>query len=146
MIERLAARGCALSSLTTRNASLDDVFVSLTGRPIEPKEGDRETVTPSATPPRRYHPLLALIAGPDPRVPPRAGGGVLVLCLSAGAGDCLGSGLPQPPGERFRIAVGEGAGAESVAADSTAIRGSTPPSARSRRAACSSAPAGRDAI
>jgi ABC-2 type transport system ATP-binding protein len=38
LLEWLATRSWSLSSLTTRNASLDDVFVSLTGRPIEPKE------------------------------------------------------------------------------------------------------------
>ncbi len=39
LLDWLSGRGWSLSSLTTRNASLDDVFVSLTGRPIEPKEG-----------------------------------------------------------------------------------------------------------
>jgi ABC-2 type transport system ATP-binding protein len=38
LLEMLAARGWRLASLTTRHASLDDVFVSLTGRPIEPAE------------------------------------------------------------------------------------------------------------
>jgi ABC-2 type transport system ATP-binding protein len=32
LLERLAARGLALASLSTRQASLEDVFVSLTGR------------------------------------------------------------------------------------------------------------------
>jgi ABC-2 type transport system ATP-binding protein len=36
LLERLAARNWRLASLMTRHASLDDVFVSLTGRPIEP--------------------------------------------------------------------------------------------------------------
>jgi ABC-2 type transport system ATP-binding protein len=32
LLERLRARGAALQSLATRHASLEDVFVSLTGR------------------------------------------------------------------------------------------------------------------
>ncbi len=32
LLERVGARGLALSSLATRHASLEDVFVSLTGR------------------------------------------------------------------------------------------------------------------
>ncbi len=32
LLERLAARGLTLSRLTTRHASLEDVFVALTGR------------------------------------------------------------------------------------------------------------------
>ena len=38
LLERLASHGWPLASLTTRHASLDDVFVSLTGRPIETAE------------------------------------------------------------------------------------------------------------
>lgn len=38
LLEWLAARQWRLASLTTRHGSLDDVFVSLTGRPIEPAE------------------------------------------------------------------------------------------------------------
>ena len=38
LLQRLAAHHWHLTSLTTRHASLDDVFISLTGRPIEPAE------------------------------------------------------------------------------------------------------------
>ncbi|MGI6416659.1 MAG: ABC transporter ATP-binding protein [Thermoguttaceae bacterium] len=38
LLEWLAARSWRLASLTTRHGSLDDVFVGLTGRPIEPAE------------------------------------------------------------------------------------------------------------
>ena len=38
LLARLAERHCHLASLTTRHASLDDVFVMLTGRPLEPSE------------------------------------------------------------------------------------------------------------
>ena len=39
LISRLATQGIALSSLTTRHASLEDVFVSLTGRHLLQDEG-----------------------------------------------------------------------------------------------------------
>jgi ABC-2 type transport system ATP-binding protein len=35
LLDRLSGRSCQLASLTTRHASLDDVFVMLTGRPLE---------------------------------------------------------------------------------------------------------------
>jgi ABC-2 type transport system ATP-binding protein len=38
LLDWLAARQWHLASLTIRQASLDDVFISLTGRPFEPKE------------------------------------------------------------------------------------------------------------
>jgi ABC-2 type transport system ATP-binding protein len=38
LLQRLTQRGCTLTSLTTRHASLEDVFVKLTGRHLEDKE------------------------------------------------------------------------------------------------------------
>ncbi|MCG8419154.1 MAG: ABC transporter ATP-binding protein [Proteobacteria bacterium] len=42
LIDRLEGSGLRMASLTTRHASLDDVFVSLTGRQLEEPEGDHE--------------------------------------------------------------------------------------------------------
>ncbi|MFZ5829906.1 MAG: ATP-binding cassette domain-containing protein [Planctomycetota bacterium] len=45
LIARLAERGWPLASLTTRHASLDDVFVVLTGRKFEPAEEEAADAT-----------------------------------------------------------------------------------------------------
>ena len=42
VLERLRNRNARLASLTTRHASLDDVFVMLTGRQIEESDGATE--------------------------------------------------------------------------------------------------------
>ncbi len=42
LINRIEQRGWKLASLTTRHASLDDVFVSLTGRHVEESEEDSD--------------------------------------------------------------------------------------------------------
>jgi len=42
LINRIEQRGWKLASLTTRHASLDDVFVSLTGRHVEESEKDSD--------------------------------------------------------------------------------------------------------
>jgi ABC-2 type transport system ATP-binding protein len=42
LLEKLERRNWQLSSLTTRHASLDDVFVMLTGRPLEEAHGESE--------------------------------------------------------------------------------------------------------
>ena len=42
VLERLRNRNAQLASLTTRHASLDDVFVMLTGRQIEESDGATE--------------------------------------------------------------------------------------------------------
>jgi hypothetical protein len=42
VLERLRERNGNLASLITRHASLDDVFVMLTGRQIEASDGDSQ--------------------------------------------------------------------------------------------------------
>ena len=67
--------GATLAHLTTRHATLEDVFVSLTGRHLEEEE-------PADGRSRSYWPALATDALAAAGVPPRAGGHLLGLWLS----------------------------------------------------------------
>src|SRR5262249_11091372 len=67
LLAELARQGVALQRLTTHHATLEDVFVSMTGR-APPDAGATR---------RRALPALAAHARADDRLPARAGGGVL---------------------------------------------------------------------
>ncbi len=144
LVERLEQRDWQLASLVTRHASLDDVFVMLTGRQLQQAEEASIVSEHSNVPAARRYPFLSLIAARvrEFRREPAAIFWVYVFPLILVV--ALGVAFRNKPVGGFTVAVEAGNRADPVRESWKATGGSGCPCATPRRAVRGCAPAVRN--